>query len=504
MVLLYLHVLVIIVYATLVLTQTTTLLENNHILSGSIAAGSYDYYYFSIPAINQVFNKRAIPNIFLSITTCTQPIPPSTFKDAIPSFNAYISLSKSNALPGPDNGISVNDAIHGLTTWTSNGASSEIWVAVGAPSLPNTWTGNWTYEIGVSTNQILHPIIINANRYKDEPFMILDDTDRTNALFSSNPFQGAPPNSTVLITTNLPSELSHSLCAAKLHDLPTYSVNTSITTRGPLNLPRHQFMVSNLTQDTVYSAYLIQSVGSTIGLTAPIHFSTKIDANCRIIYDLPFCNQVAYSVPTNPDTFTTESIWDIANQYDEQALAKFEPFGTALSQFNCDTTQYSLVRNCTDCHRDYKTWLCAVSIPRCTDSSVSGDLTQIDNVSTSPALRDISVGASRNPWVDATMKPGEWTELLPCIDLCYHVVQSCPPFLQFFCPSGDLASMQYGYWQNGSALGNGTLYHFDINNPTCNRMGVSTQLLTISGASHIYSNNVMIFFIVTIVGLFLI
>ncbi|KAI9256153.1 stretch-activated Ca2+-permeable channel component-domain-containing protein [Helicostylum pulchrum] len=501
MVLFYLHVLL---YATLVLTQTTTLLQNNRILPGSIAAGSYNYYYFSIPAINQVFSKRAIPNIFLSITTCTQPTPPSTFKDAIPSFNVYISLSKGNTLPGPDNGISVNDAIHGLTTWTSNGASSEIWVAVGASSLPNAWTGNWTYEIGVSTNEILHPIIINADRNKDEPFMILDDTDRTNALFSSNPFQGTPPNSTVLITTNLPSELSHSLCAAKLYDLPTYSVNTSITTRGPLNLPRYQFMVSNLTQDTVYSAYLIQSVGSTIGLTAPIHFSTKIDANCRIIYDLPFCNQVAYSVPTDPDTFTTESIWGIANQYDEQALAKFEPFGTALSQFNCDTTQYSLVRNCTDCYRDYKTWLCSVSIPRCTDSSASGDLTQIDNVSTSPALRDISVGASRNPWVDDTMKPGEWTELLPCIDLCYHVVQSCPPFLQFFCPSGDLASMQYGYWQNGSALGNGTLYHFDINNPTCNRMGVSTRLLTISSASHIHSNSVAIFFIVTVVGLFFI
>lgn len=153
MVLLYLHVLVIIVYATLVLTQTTTLLENNRILSSSIAAGSYNYYYFSIPAINQVFSKRALPNIFLSITTCTQPTPPSTFKDAIPSFNVYISLSKGNTLPGPDSGISVNDAIHGLTTWTSNGASSEIWVAVGAPSLPNTWTGNWTYEIGVSTNR---------------------------------------------------------------------------------------------------------------------------------------------------------------------------------------------------------------------------------------------------------------------------------------------------------------------------------------------------------------
>lgn len=345
----------------------------------------------------------------------------------------------------------------------------------------------------------MHPIFINEKRDSKEPFMILDDTDRNNALFLSNPFEDTTPNSTILITSNLPSELSHSLCAAKLYNLPNYSVNTSITTRGPLNTPRHQFMVSNLTQDTVYYAYMIQNVGPATGLTAPIRFSTKIDANCRIIYDLSFCNQVAYSVPTNPDTFTSDNIWDIAKQYDEQALAKFEPFETALSQFNCNTTQYSLVRNCTDCYRDYKTWLCSVSIPRCTDSSVSGDLTQVDHVSSpSPALRDISVGASRNPWIDETMKPGEWTELLPCIDLCYHVVQSCPPFLQFYCPVGDLASMQYGYWQNGSALVNGTLYHFDINNPTCNRMGYNSTLLTISGALNIKPNVLLIFIIITI------
>ncbi|KAG2206952.1 hypothetical protein INT47_008421 [Mucor saturninus] len=484
-----LYVLVAIIYYTsLVIAQsTTTLLKDNQILSNSVAAGSYNYYYFSIPATGHVFGKRAFSNIFLSSSTCSQPIPPSTFKDAIPSVDMYISLSKDNPLPGPDNGITVTDGLHGLSTWTSPDSISEIWVAVGATALPNTWTGNWTYEIGVSTSQIMHPVFINEKRNMSTPFLIMEDTDRTNALFTSNPFTGSPPNSTILITANMPKELQYSLCAAKLHDLPNYTVNTSITARGPWNLPRHQFMVSNLTQDTLYSAYLVQSVGTTLGLTTPVSLSTKIDANCRIIYDLPFCNQVAYSVPTNPDTFSTGNIWDIATQYDTQALEKFQPFGTALSQFNCDTTQYSLVRNCTDCYRDYKTWLCAVTIPRCTDSTTSGDLSQnTDDLPTSPALRDISVGASRNPWVDEIMKPGEWTELLPCIDLCYHVVQSCPPFLQFYCPGGDLATVQYGYWQNGSALANGTLYHFDVNNPTCNRMGVNTSLLTISGSSHLH------------------
>lgn len=150
-----LYVLVAIIYYTShVLAQsTTTLLKDNQILSTSIAAGSYNYYYFSIPATGQAFGKRALSNLFLSTSTCSQPIPPSTFTDAIPSIDMYISLSKDNTLPGPDNGIAVSDGVHGLTTWTSLEAVSEIWIAVGATSLPNTWTGNWTYEIGVSTSR---------------------------------------------------------------------------------------------------------------------------------------------------------------------------------------------------------------------------------------------------------------------------------------------------------------------------------------------------------------
>lgn len=483
---LYISLVVAVLYfSNSVLTQTTTTqLQNGQIITHSIAPGAYNYYYFSISATNQLFGKRAIPSIYLSSTTCSQPQPPAGVHDVVPSPDIFISTSKNNPLPGPDNGIAVDDALHGLCTWKSDGTASEIWIAVGASSLPNTWTGNWTYEIGVSTVEDLHPVFTRGTN--DTTYLTMDDTDRTNALFTSSPFSGTAPNATLLLTPVLPNELSYSLCAVKLNKLPSYSVNTTITTRGYPNLPKYQFMVSNLTQDTLYSAYMVESKGAVSSMTTPVVLSTKIDANCRIIYDLPFCDQVAYSVPTNPGTFATANMWDIANQYDAQAKEKFGPFDTALSQFNCETTQYSLVRNCTDCYRDYKTWLCSVSIPRCTDSSASADLSQgTDDVPTAPALRDISANASRNPWVDETMKPGEWTELLPCIDLCYHVVQSCPPFLQFFCPTADLATVQYGYWQSGSAAVNGSVFHFDINNPTCNRMGVNPALLTLSGVNHL-------------------
>jgi calcium channel MID1 len=349
------------------------------------------------------------------------------------------------------------------------------------------------------------------------PSISLDDTDRNNALFLSNIYRGTAPNSTIVITAGMPTELAYSSCAALLHKVPNYSVNTTLTTRGPTNDTRQQFMVANLTQDTTYKAYMMQSSGSSTGMTLPITVYTKtgkccfeiweieneysnniiivsIDSNCRLIYDLPFCNQVAYSVPVSPDSYSTSDIWNISSAYDQQAAKLFDPFDVALEQFNCETTQYSLVRNCTDCYRDYKTWLCAVTIPRCTDSASSSDLSQgTDDVKAAPAIRDISAGASRNGWIDTAMAPGEWTELLPCIDLCYHVVQSCPPFMQFYCPQGDLAAVQYGFWQTGNATVNGTLYNFDVNNPTCNRMGVNASLLTISGATQITLNSFLTF-----------
>ncbi|KAI8350139.1 stretch-activated Ca2+-permeable channel component-domain-containing protein [Blakeslea trispora] len=466
--------------------NTTTIpIKNNQIFSSSISANAYQYFYFTIPSTTQLFRKRDYPPIHLTVSTCSQP--QSSSNQETPPLSIYLSTSSTNTLPGPGKGTAVDNGVNGLSSWVSDGASSQLWIAIGGPPLENA-AGNWTFEIGASISYPLHAVYQNENRLDNStiPYFILDDTDRNNALFLSSPFTGSAPNASILITTDFPTKLSYSLCAAKLNAATNYSVNTTATTRGSTNMSKLQFMVSNLSQDTIYNAYMTQTMNGVTGMTTPIRMSTKSDANCRIIYDLPFCSQVAYSVPVNPSTFGTENIWDIANQYDSQALEKFEPFSVALSQFNCETTQYSLVRNCTDCYREYKTWLCSVAIPRCTDASSTADLTQgTDDVVAAPALRDTAVNASRNSWVDETVTPGEWTELLPCIDLCYRVVQSCPPFLKFRCPDGDLRSVQYGYWQEGLGTANGTTYRFDINNPTCNRMGVSPQQLVISAALRI-------------------
>lgn len=46
--------------------------------------------------------------------------------------------------------------------------------------------------------------------------------------------------------------------------------------------------------------------------------------------------------------------------------------------------------------------------------------------------------------IDQKIKPGPWKEVLPCEDLCYQLVQSCPAALGFACPIGERLVSSYG------------------------------------------------------------
>ncbi|KAI8982540.1 stretch-activated Ca2+-permeable channel component-domain-containing protein [Pilobolus umbonatus] len=472
----------------------TSQVNNNRILSASIAPGETQYYHFNIPATNQIFNSAS--RIYISITTCTQPY---TGSHIIPPLNLYISNTSSNSLPNAGNSQPRGEYSLGRLSWI--GSSSEVWIGVGAPA-NDDWVDSWTYEIGVSAENVLHPVYINPKKEAEEgsPYILLDDTDNQHALFLSNSFDGTPSNATLLISQNTPIELSHSLCAARRNEVPAYTVHSTLTTRGPGGKTRHQFYVSGLTERTQYQAYMLITSGSVVGMTTSVSVRTKYATNCKLIYDLEFCNEVAYSVPYNPSTYSPDNITGLATAYDNHAMETYKPFGTAISQYNCQTSQYSLVRNCTDCTRDYKSWLCSVTIPRCTDASATGGLEQhSSDMIAAPATRSVLDTNARDNWIVDTMKPGTWTELLPCIDLCYHVVQSCPPFMQFFCPVGDLAALQYGYWQSGFVSINDTVLGFDIDNPTCNRGGVNASRLVISGTSLVRMDKGVIVFITLLV-----
>jgi calcium channel MID1 len=208
------------------------------------------------------------------------------------------------------------------------------------------------------------------------------------------------------------------------------------------------------------------------------------DGNCKIIYDLPFCSNVAYAVPSN----ATAERAELVDFYDNNAAALYQNFSFSLQQIPCNTSssaQYSLARNCDDCARDYKTWLCAVTIPRCTDfstpntpdfnflmpravgqPSIDGDQVNLEaaGLNTSYTQRTYT-NSSRVSLIDSVIKPGPYKELLPCEELCYNLVQSCPAALGFGCPKqGFMIQRSYGAYDPDRLLTDGTW--------TCNYLGI--------------------------------
>lgn len=160
----------------------------------------------------------------------------------------------------------------------------------------------------------------------------------------------------------------------------------------------------------------------------------------------------------------------LASFYDNAATQYFQFFQNSLAQIPCNTTssaQYSLARTCDDCVSAYKDWLCAVTIPRCTD--FSSDLpwlqprsminpfpngTTLSAETISFANQSAALSSSRYPPIDQVVMPGPYKEILPCDDLCYGIVQSCPSSMQFGCPlpgrTGFNAS--YGLRSSGGQL----------------------------------------------------
>ncbi len=188
------------------------------------------------------------------------------------------------------------------------------------------------------------------------------------------------------------------------------------------------------------------------------------------MYNLTFCSDVGYAVPWN--TITNSS--DLAETYDNYTYSAYKWFDKSLQQVACNTTssaQYSLARSCTDCANAYKQWLCAVTMPRCEDFSNDAPWLQSrravprsilgnaninandPNLTNTENENRAYINASRSSWIDTTIAPVPYKELLPCRDLCYHLVQSCPAILQFACPlPGFGLEYSYGIWDRRFSL----------------------------------------------------
>lgn len=461
--------------------------------------------------------ERSSRTVHLTFNTCLQPTPNATADDArlqAPQLQVFVSNSTSNKSPGPNVQGKVQYAvpIDGGFGSLDIIATGDLWVGVYAARLSDAdrrlWQENspWNYELALSTDVPYHG-------YQENQFLYLVDTDDSTALLVTGNMTGSasPDGSADETLKNLRSPSYHpytmyaqnqnttsrfkglekSYCAVRqLAQIRPASSEVSLTTRGLGNHLKQQFHLGELNRSSEYWGYLArprnQSSSDTSGiLWRPLQLKTKSDGNCQIIYDLPFCSEVAYAVPSNPTVFG--NLNDLTMFYDNLARNWSKNFTYSLQQIQCNASssaQYSLVRNCDDCAAAYKNWLCAVTIPRCMD--YSSDLPYLAERSSKklfwnataqgwqehprmPVLDQaeaddwVSAGGwlqnanqsmskvpSRNIKIDEIVKPGAYKEIRPCKDLCWTLVQSCPSQLGFSCPRDGSWGKEMGYGERDS------------------------------------------------------
>ena len=207
------------------------------------------------------------------------------------------------------------------------------------------------------------------------------------------------------------------------------------------------------------------------------------DFPCPLAYALDLCPAVAHAValptPANGGLLTSlpESLVNQLNDY----LASY---ALSLGTWPCGRAEdrYSFVADCEDCWRAYRDWLCAVSLPRVCSSDAGSTTRRVANASTPvqcgegpevgsepateaddetsrPPLLSRSPASPRSPSLAlADVQPTyAYSELPPCLGLCYHVDRLCPVFLGFRCPIATGGRDGRGTARRSYAVGSGPM-----------------------------------------------
>ncbi|KAE8132212.1 stretch-activated Ca2+-permeable channel component-domain-containing protein [Aspergillus pseudotamarii] len=466
-------------------------LDNNQYQKGEVKLGETQWWYFPKNSVNgKNTNKTSegptsdkstrMETVFISLTACSKPSSNKAGSDSardLPHLEVYVSASESLQKPG--SGQESSNQTKYMVEEGYMGAAVEVVgnVYIGVTAHNSTeHSGSYSYELAASVDAFFHSLA------DDSTFLYFVDSDTRSALFTTGNLteaeQGsqsynnwmdiAPPYTMFAnnINDTAISGLHHSSCALdRLAQIGKgdSNIKASMTSRGPGNKPKEQLYITGLNQSSTYEGILVLDGNSTVSrngviggggkLWKPITFSTKADGNCALLYNLSFCNEVAYAVPSNP-TFNLD---DLRSIYDDNAAALYKNFSYSLEQIQCNATnetRFSLAVGCDDCARAYKQWLCAVTIPRCEDFSSTGTFLQVRNAGqefingtslSDHTLRlDASTNRSRNSLIDKEIRPGPYKEILPCEDTCYNLVKSCPAALDFSCPQGRWLISTYG------------------------------------------------------------
>ena len=154
--------------------------------------------------------------------------------------------------------------------------------------------------------------------------------------------------------------------------------------------------------------------------------------NCPLLHQLPFCPSISYAVPLAPPRppFSAHTASTIPSNVSDTLISYLSNFTTTLTTLACGRDQYSPLVTCADCQAAYRTWLCAVSFPRC--GEVPPSVQRRQNAQTPlglppPALQPVKAGETRNPILPAFQS--DYQALLPCLETCNAADRACPTFL---------------------------------------------------------------------------
>ncbi|KAF7874742.1 hypothetical protein EAF04_001917 [Stromatinia cepivora] len=419
--------------------------------------------------------------LYITVNTCKQPEAKEANMEAPSQLEIYMSQSGENKNPGPgqDDSLQQSYKLNGGAAVVTLNATGDVYIGLSGPNMTADYTGIWNAQIAASIDAPYH--YYNS----DESNLILVDSDSGSALLVThdlttdngsiyNDWVNLTPPFTMFASKTASSSmtgLQYSYCGLENNaeiagtingGQSTGKIQVSMTTRGEDDYPKQQLYFDGLTAGTSYYSILAmngnatalgrEGVGGGGQVWKAMTFSTISADNCALVYNLTFCDQVAWTVPSNPNNFPNTSA--LAEWYDKSTYESYKYFKKALAQIPCNTTssaQYSLAQNCTTCDAAYKNWLCSVTIPRCTD--FSNDLPWLqeramgqpfpNHTTLSPeqlilANSSLAMNGSRNVAIDTQVQPGPYKEILPCDDLCYGIVRACPAIMNFACPTpGD-------------------------------------------------------------------
>ncbi|KAI1377402.1 stretch-activated Ca2+-permeable channel component-domain-containing protein [Hypoxylon crocopeplum] len=424
--------------------------------------------------------QQPTKTLWISANTCEQPWPisPAQTTTAPPQLILYVSTSADNTSPGPGQDANSQKVIpftEGAVMFNVS-VNRDIYLSIAAP--------NVSTELFDTTRQFNFELVASTDRYyysysdQTNTELVWVDSDATAALLQTSYLT----NKSDQVITELPyvmfahnqdnviiNGIRNSYCGLKLYaqirsldDGSTGAITMGLKKGGDKNLTREQFYVTGLNASSNYLGILARAPGqiaqkrqddtSSVGggvVFQPTPFQTKPNGACTFVFNLTLCGETQYAVPGNLKKFPDGAA--LAPFYNNYTQTMWDNFDKVLQQVPCETSstaQYSLARNCDDCKAAYKNWLCSVAVPRCEDfSAADREFLQIRNVGAQfpdgtfvdKSIRDElsklqAFNTSRNPAIDQVVQPGPYKELLPCEDLCYELVRSCPASMGFSCP----------------------------------------------------------------------